>query len=333
MLVSNATPIRVGVIGTGRHAAEQLLPAVCMHELFSVVGVSSRSLEKAKRVARQYRLPLATGDWQQLITRPEVDAVIVSATPEFHAEVIEFAIKQGVHIFVEKPPTVDSFSLKRLVRLEELTSTVVMVDFNFRFGSAVSEVFAIMDGTTTLRHAKISFVSSKPRGILWNCHNVLESVLLSVGIHAIEMATSLFGSPQEAQATTTAVNADAVSVGCHLKFDHGKSVFLQLGNYSNRFDYRLEFAWDSGAVVVIEDHRIIMAHGAEFGHAFSLGAKSQTTKVVPASATGYMVCGYSQALTEFASAIQENRRSTCSLKDCVSVYSVIDTILEAAKSE
>src|SRR5262245_21352498 len=87
--------LRVGVIAAGQHATENLLPTLRLLPGVRITSLSSRSPENLDRLATLYQVPHKTRDWRELINSDLVDAVVVSATPEVHEQVLLYNVPLG----------------------------------------------------------------------------------------------------------------------------------------------------------------------------------------------------------------------------------------------
>lgn len=106
-------PLGIGLIGCGDIApthAKALAEATgaCLVACMDVVASSAKSLAEAHGVAY-------TTELEELLARPDVDAVTV-ATPAFtHADVIQQAAKAGKAVLCEKPLAVDLPDADRII--------------------------------------------------------------------------------------------------------------------------------------------------------------------------------------------------------------------------
>jgi predicted dehydrogenase len=104
--------IRVGIIGLGvgeRHIAGYQQDARC-----SVVALCDFDQNKLAEVgSRNPDIPLY-GDAKDVLINPEVDVVSIASFDTFHFEQIMLAIRNGKHIFVEKPICLFQHELDRI---------------------------------------------------------------------------------------------------------------------------------------------------------------------------------------------------------------------------
>ncbi len=95
--------IRMGLIGAGRMGkvfAHTLAYTVAEADLIAVADIDPKtSAEVAARYGARYHYT----DYQELLKREDIDAVVIVTPTATHAEVIKAAAAAGKHIFCEKP--------------------------------------------------------------------------------------------------------------------------------------------------------------------------------------------------------------------------------------
>jgi predicted dehydrogenase len=90
-------PIRIAIIGFGKIAADQHVPAIQSNPRFDLVATSSRS---GQRVAQAFT------DWRELIRSVDgLEAVAITTPPEPRYEIARECLLAGLHCLLEKPPT------------------------------------------------------------------------------------------------------------------------------------------------------------------------------------------------------------------------------------
>ena len=95
--------MKLGVIGTGMIATEFLPYLVNMPELeVQAVLSTPRSLEKAKKLCREYHIPCATDRFEKLCDAG-VDTVYIAVPNLLHRDYCVRAIEAGLNVIVEKP--------------------------------------------------------------------------------------------------------------------------------------------------------------------------------------------------------------------------------------
>ena len=68
-----------------------------------VTGVAGRTAEAARKFADALGIEHATGNYQDLLADPELDAVHICTPNELHFPMAEAAMEAGKHVLCEKP--------------------------------------------------------------------------------------------------------------------------------------------------------------------------------------------------------------------------------------
>lgn len=321
--------VRIGIVGAGAHARENLIPAIRETEDMRIVAVSSRCLDSARDLAARYDASYYSDDWMRMLDNEIVDALVVSAPPDVHAQVASACLERGIHVFVEKPPAPDLDSLRSLAVTElGARGTVAFVDYNFRYADPVAKALVAIGGNNAVQCAKIRFISSKPTECMWHCTSVLESFLLAVGIHAIDMALHLFGKPLDIKFGHCQLSAARFVFTVLLEFAGGRTAILELGNYSNRFEFCCEFISQTGVVAVINQHNQLSFAGTDWvNQGLSAFKNKQTVEFLwPSLQGGFARTGYRRALESFSDSIRSGSPSDSSLCASVPCFEVINAL-------
>lgn len=132
---------QVGLIGCGGIAA---VHAAGIREIDGsrLAAVADCVPKKAQSMAAQYGAECYT-DWRMMLQQEKLDVVHICTPHYLHTPMIEECLKQGVHVFSEKPPVIsweDMKQLKRTVREMELTKLRLCVCFQNRWNPEVQFV-------------------------------------------------------------------------------------------------------------------------------------------------------------------------------------------------
>ena len=76
--------------------------------------VASRTPGRAEEFAATFLVPTVYTKYEQLVANPDVDAVYVSTTHNFHFENTMLALEYGKHVLCEKPITINAAQLQQL---------------------------------------------------------------------------------------------------------------------------------------------------------------------------------------------------------------------------
>ncbi len=129
--------IRMGLIGTGymgkAHAvAMQAVGPVFATRLRPVCEmICSTTIEGATAKAHEFGFRRASADWRDVVSDPEIDAVVIASPQSTHEEIALSAFENGKPVFCEKPLGVDLEAARKMVAAAEACGLVNMTGFNY----------------------------------------------------------------------------------------------------------------------------------------------------------------------------------------------------------
>ncbi|MBR4959283.1 MAG: Gfo/Idh/MocA family oxidoreductase [Clostridia bacterium] len=94
--------IRFAILGAGGIAVK-FKKAVDLTEGAEVIAVGSKSADRAAAFAEKNNIPLWYSSYEEMLANPDIDAVYIATTHNFHLENIRACIAAGKHILCEKP--------------------------------------------------------------------------------------------------------------------------------------------------------------------------------------------------------------------------------------
>jgi len=139
--------IRVGVIGYG-YWGPNIVRNFNNGDISRVLMVCDQRSDSLRKVQQAYPQVQVTSDSGELINSPRIDVVAVVTPVWTHFELAKAALKNGKHVFVEKPFTFTAAQAEELVNLAEQKSLLIMVDHTFLFTGAVKKIRQLIDEGT-----------------------------------------------------------------------------------------------------------------------------------------------------------------------------------------
>src|SRR5438105_12246651 len=98
-----ARQVGFAVIGLGHIAQTAVLPAFAHARNAKLIALVSSDLEKRRKLSKRYRCDAyAIDDLDEVLDRPDVDAVYVAEPNDKHAEFTVRCAREGVHVLCEK---------------------------------------------------------------------------------------------------------------------------------------------------------------------------------------------------------------------------------------
>lgn len=94
--------IKFGIIGSGG-IAQKFAQALNMTEGAKLIATSSKSMERAKTFAEKFNLKYYYDSYEEMLKNPEIDAVYIATTHNFHYENCMLCLDYNKPIVCEKP--------------------------------------------------------------------------------------------------------------------------------------------------------------------------------------------------------------------------------------
>lgn len=151
--MTDLNSIRIGLIGPGRHGRRYAAHIRKDIAGLTLAAISRRSLE-GKRQAKEWGAAYFA-DWQELVASPQVDAVILAATPNLNLAVARHCAVQKKPLLVEKPLATTAAQAEEIVDLCRTAGIPLTVAQTLRFNSAILALrqFLFMAGPLHYFHA------------------------------------------------------------------------------------------------------------------------------------------------------------------------------------
>lgn len=116
-MVNKTNLLNIGIIGAGSWATSAHIPGIIQHRRAHLRAVQNRTKSKAMQIAYDFGADLAFDNYQELVSAENLDAVVVSSTPNVHYEQAKFALEHGKHVLIEKPMTFTAAQSQELCNL------------------------------------------------------------------------------------------------------------------------------------------------------------------------------------------------------------------------
>lgn len=131
------TPLRLGLVGLGKIARDQHLPAIAANPGLELVAVASRNAA-AEGVANYPDLDA------MLSGEPDLDAVILCQPPQPRFAAACAALRAGKHVFLEKPPGATLSEVQALIDLARAQGVTLFASWHSREAAGVAAARAAL---------------------------------------------------------------------------------------------------------------------------------------------------------------------------------------------
>ena len=207
--------IRVGVAGVrwvgDQHASA--LGKIRGVEVAALADINESALAEARK---KHGVEQGFADYNDMIKSGGLDAVAIALPTGMHADACCAAMRAGLHVICEKPPTSNVAEIKRVARVAKETGMTYMFARQSRFNPGVlASRKAVKAGKLgKIYHGEAVWVRSR-WGVLANPgwrmdRNGGGGVMLDLGVHVIDEVWFCMGCPRPVE----------VSAGLYAGFKH-----------------------------------------------------------------------------------------------------------------
>ena len=219
-------PLTVGVVGLGYWGPNlarnfDRLPGAELR------WICDASEEARERWGPQFPGTRVSADLEELLSDPELDAVVVATHVPSHAELAIQVLASGRHCFVEKPLAQSVGEAERVVAAAEESGRTLMVGHLLEYHPGVEKLHEIA-GSGDLGDIHYIYSNRLNLGKI----RADENALWSLGAHDVSVVLSLAGDeePDEISAVGESYMRPGVEdvVFCYLRFPSGLAAHLHL---------------------------------------------------------------------------------------------------------
>jgi len=203
--------VGIGLIGAGNFAAGVLLPQLRRLGV-ELRGVMTASGLTARDVAEKYGFGYMAGSAEELLSDPEIDAILIATRHDEHARLAAAALRAGKAVFVEKPLALDEESLADVLAAAR-GGGPLLVGFNRRFAPATVFLRERLERTAGARVVQVRVnAGAVPRESWVHDRAIGGGRLIGEGCHFVDLALYLAGSPA-VEVMATGIGGDDPDAG------------------------------------------------------------------------------------------------------------------------
>lgn len=189
--------MRWGLIGTGKHAIERIVPALSATGQV-LAGAVGSSPEKSAAFVAQAGMGRAYPSLEALLASPEVEAVFVSTPNDRHRDEVIAAAHAGKHVLVEKPMALTEADCRAMIAACDQAGVALGLGFQQRHAPVHREIKSLI-GSGALGEIVLlrgEWHTAYPPWTNWRADlsRAGSDVLGAVGVHVLDLLCWLAGS-------------------------------------------------------------------------------------------------------------------------------------------
>lgn len=195
----NSQPIRIALAGMGKMGLSHLA-IVNAHPDLQLVAVCDPA-RYLRDIMAKYTGVQTYADYELMLSRERPDAVLIATPSIHHTRMTRQALERDMHVFCEKPFSLDVQEGARLVALAEERGLVTQVGYHNRFVATFQEAQRLLKGGAIGRiyHAKVECygpVMVRQKGSTWRTSKSEGGgCLYDYACHGIDLLGFILGPP------------------------------------------------------------------------------------------------------------------------------------------
>lgn len=199
--------VKVGVIGLGWVAQVVHLPILAKLQEAEIVAVCDRDKSRARLVAEKFGIQSLYADYNQMLEKEKIDAVIVCTSTDAHKEATLAALKAGKDVLVEKPIARRYDEAVAMADAARQAKRKLMVGMNHRFRPDTMILKSFLEGQELGKvfYAKTGWLRKNNSDRAWLTQKEKSGggVFLDLGIVMLDMAFWMMGYPDVKKVSAT----------------------------------------------------------------------------------------------------------------------------------
>lgn len=261
---------QVAFVGAGNHALRSLMPAFARTSA-SIATVVANSGVNAVQAGRKFHIREVSTDLDAALAGADIDAVVIATRHDSHASLVQQALSQRKHVFVEKPLCTTFDQLSELEnRYEALAeggvAPTLMVGFNRRFAPHIMRMKSLLTKAAEPKAILITVNAGAIPADHWTQDPVMGGGrIVGEACHFIDLARFLAGSAiisVHACAMENAGSRQEDRATISLRFADGSmAVVAYLANGHRGFPKERVEVFSGGRVLQLDNFRVLRGFG------------------------------------------------------------------------
>lgn len=325
---------RVALVGLGMAVAPHAKSLLDLKDRAQVAYACSPSAERRAKFAERFPFPQCDR-LDTILQDRSVDAVLVLTPPNTHLDIASRCAAAGKHVLLEKPVEVSTEKAERLV--QSCRNVKLGVVLQHRFRPAAEKLREVLKNLGQIVSASATIPNWRPQSYYDQPGRGTRArdgggVLLTQGIHTLDLFLSYTGEPAEVKsfATTTPVHQMETEdlVAASVRFKNGALgvVHATTAAYPG-FPERIELIGTEGTAL-LEGTSLKLSLQNKPAIQFSTDAGSGGTGADPMA---FPHDWHRSVLADFLDCIEQNREPRVSGAEALKVHRFIDALLQTPR--
>ena len=332
--------VNIGFIGCGTHATNNTYPMLAYtHGRLEAVCDLDENLAQRNATLYGDASTKVYTDAKKMINEAKLDGVMIIGPPEIHYEFGMEALKQGIPVYVEKPPAPNLAKSIELVETAKANKTFIMCGFMKRFGMTYKKIREMVE------KGEIQLATGFFKYSHWTCENI--DMMYFMSIHIIDLAISIFGKVKSVYSASNVQNG-SISVSLIFHHENGLHTQLMLDTSQPRMQERIEISGKmngKNTLIIVDNVQHMELHTEQQEYSFIDVLAPSMQEINPTAGfdgikvwrpdygmpnmgqTRHFFQGFAGEAREFVDAVREKRMAYPSNDEILEAMRVIEAVI------
>lgn len=317
-----AAKVRIGFIGSGRHATRILYPSLRLTDL-ELVATCSLLEEEAAQAARTFGAARHHVGHEALLSHVEdLDACLVAVGPPAYRDVISAVLDAGLPVWAEKPAAASTSEAAELAERSHADGIPICVGFMKRFAPAYELAREAVDEPEFGRPSFFTGKFAMGGGLYPDDY----TFLVDNSVHMVDLMRYFMGDVSRLTVERTEGADGRVAYAVLARFTDGGVGTLHLSTMQSwrAHNERVEITGE-GMAAVVDNVTRFQLHALE-----GPGRSWEPNYTVPSDANQTLtLSGYARELQHFAEVVRDGISPRATIDDARRALELIDDIFRA----
>lgn len=308
--------VNVGLIGAGNMANGVHYPSLAEFPDVNMVAICDLVESKLNATADRFGIKGRYTDYREMLEKEKLDAVYILMPPHHLFDIVIYALRAKLHVFIEKPPGVTAFQTASMARIAKENGCLTMVGFNRRFIPMLTYAKNYVEERGKINQVVATFYK-KSSAVYYD--GAID-VLSCDAVHAVDALRWMAGSEASEVACIESRHGDVVpnSWNAIIRFENGVSgILLTNWNVGGRVHTFEMHAPGVSAFLNPDDKGLILENSK---------VTTIDTKEIAGSTANYKYYGFFAQSRHFIDCIKEGREPLTNFEDAAKTMELVDRL-------
>ena len=157
----------IGVVGVGWWSSQAHLPALSKNKLANLVAIADVNSDKLTQAKKNFNVPNVYTNHKEMIKNEELDGVVIAVPHKYHYEIALEALKNNLHVMIEKPMVLEVEHGVELLKLAKRNNLEIIIGYPWHYNLQVEMVKEWIEKEEI---GKLMFVDCIFASIVWELY-------------------------------------------------------------------------------------------------------------------------------------------------------------------